>query len=719
MPPVLILAVCAVSARFSTHPEVSTEPAFLRGEAWARPARDIALRRYDEPNITILTVLLILGLHEFGTCQGGRSWMLGGMAMRMAYALQLHREMDHDPLGRRQDKSSELSFTDQEIRRRTMWACFLMDRFNSSGTERPPFANEENIKVQLPIKESHFQMEIPGVTETLDGEIPPPISPTAEQVSDTKTNMGVASYMIRIIALWGRVIKYLNLGGKQKDPYPLWHIDSQYAVLRKQAAEYKSSLPDDLQYSSDNLRNHAAEKLGNQFLFLHISYHQVVLFLHRVAIPVTPGGRLPKDMPKDFVNEAGHTAVNAASYISTLLKEASEHLIAAPFAGYCAFVSSTVHIWGMYSNNTELKASSKKNLEYNVKYLSKMKKHWGMFHYMAENLKEIYRQYADASSKGSNISASSKADASIFQYGDWFNKYPHGVSKTDFEDPAVEIKEESGNDAVLSQKSDLQSVEAFFSNRSPPAPIGHQKKASKRYAKGGMHQDSHPQPFQGNVKVEQHVPNLQLQPQHLMPTTIRQQHHQLHPQQQAHNPASYAQDLYTPNHPTFPASPFPPNLITIQHQNLLLPEVDRQLVFGAYAGTQPTASHSTSTLDHLTNHNNNSTSTGLNPNPTNDSNINNAGPNGSNDPLWDSSMDFSQALNASGGYGDLATSAWFMPFNLNPPDIGNEGEFGGLGAYGVDLGIVDDGSGGQVGIDGQGHAVGRGMDGLGGGGGAG
>ena len=40
------------SARFSTHPALRSEPAFLRGENYAGRARDIALRRYDTPNIT-------------------------------------------------------------------------------------------------------------------------------------------------------------------------------------------------------------------------------------------------------------------------------------------------------------------------------------------------------------------------------------------------------------------------------------------------------------------------------------------------------------------------------------------------------------------------------------------------------------------------------------------------------------------------------------------
>jgi hypothetical protein len=126
VPPVLVLAVCAISARFSSHPDVKTEPAFLRGENWASAAREIALKRYDSPNITILIVYLLLGLHEFGTCQGGRSWMLGGMAQRMAYALQLHKDLDHDTSTRATGSGAELTFTDREIGRRTMWACFMV-----------------------------------------------------------------------------------------------------------------------------------------------------------------------------------------------------------------------------------------------------------------------------------------------------------------------------------------------------------------------------------------------------------------------------------------------------------------------------------------------------------------------------------------------------------------------------------------------------------------
>jgi len=216
IPPVLVLAVCALAARFSDHVAVRHDPPFLAGEEWGVEAGRIVLRNFDKANLTNLTVLLLLGVHEFGTCNGGRSWALGGMAMRMALALGLHKEPDSAPKGPANGgpgppgpDTPPLTFTDREIRRRLMWSCFLMDRFNSSGTNRPQFLLEEDIQVQLPIREKMFITERAGVTENLKGQLASKASEEEKKLA--KENMGVAAYNIRIVSLYGKVIKYINL----------------------------------------------------------------------------------------------------------------------------------------------------------------------------------------------------------------------------------------------------------------------------------------------------------------------------------------------------------------------------------------------------------------------------------------------------------------------------------------------------------------------------
>jgi hypothetical protein len=195
LPPVLVLSVCAGSARFSSHPLFSSTPNYTRGEEWARRAREIVLSRYEWPSMTILSCILILGVHEFGTCHGGRSWALGGQAIRMAFALELHKEMEYDPCD--VAKKSPLSRLEREIRRRTLWACYTMDRFTSSGTGRPLFINDDDISIQLPIKENYFQLGIMGPTEHLSGEVSRPVLAEPDLLVDAKENMGVAAYLMR------------------------------------------------------------------------------------------------------------------------------------------------------------------------------------------------------------------------------------------------------------------------------------------------------------------------------------------------------------------------------------------------------------------------------------------------------------------------------------------------------------------------------------------
>jgi len=584
--------------------------------------------------------------------------MFAGMATRMAYALQLHRELDHDPLGINQEKqSSELSFTDREIRRRTMWACFLMDRFNSSGTERPMFADEELIKIQLPIRESNFQMEIPGFLEALDGRVPKPGKSDNGQPSDPKENMGVAAYMVRIVALWGRVVKYLNMGGKERDPHPIWESESGFAKLRQEANDFKTSLPPDLENTSENLENHAAEKLGNQFLFLHIASNQTVLFLNRFAIPTAPSARNPRDMPTYFLNEAGPAAVDAAQQTSSLISEAWDYHAVAPFLGYCAFLSSTIHVWAIFFRKEPKTVElSRKHLATNLKYLGRMKKYWGMFHFMLENLKDIYRQHADASTKGSREVTAQ--DDTIFQYGDWFQKYPHGVSEIDYQDPVVRVKKDPDGGRALSHESDLQSVEDFFHTQSPPSRPRDPKKAAKKSAKSSSQSDTHQlqmqQPDLQNATAQQGMLPLHMTDSRIAmdPSAFVAQHPTpLYPQPSV-NSFSQADDLMPLSTPANTA---------------LLPQLDRHLVYGAYAGQDRTGSSSASALSAITNGQQDASSALSDP----------------SNQMWETPLDLppqqqQQFLNTGGYMGDMQTSAWFMPFSLNPPEIGKGVTFEGL-----------------------------------------
>lgn len=624
--------------------------------------------------------------------------MLGGMAMRMAYALQLHRELDRDRHWQNDDDKAEPTSIDREIRRRTMWACFLMDRFNSSGTERPAFASEDTIEVQLPIKESHFLMEISGPTESLNGNLLQSTIYDDEQLSSPRENMGVAAYMIRIIALWGRVVQYLNLGGRERDAYPIWNAQSGFAHLKKQADDFQTSLPFGLQINQDNLKSHAAEKVANQFVFMHIVFYQVILFLHYFAVPTVPGSTLQSEIPKAFAAEAVRTAIAAADQISLLLDDALDHLVVAPFAGYCAFTSSTVQIWGIFSKNQVLEAASKRNLARNVGYLSKMKKYWGMFHYMGHNLSEIYHRHLVASATG-KINEVQKLDSSIFQYGDWFKKYPHGIPKSNYDASATNIKKEPREEDILSGSSDLQNIEEFFSSVSPPTgslPTHPRKFAKKGTTRGTAHVVTPPLSHhkQDNKVYPHHPPYSQSSP----PLSLQLSNNT---QFSPNRPNIYHASQHAPPDFYQASSGIPPPYQPTAYDHLLPPRAEHSLSYGGFGGPNPDSIASCSTSPssiglNMQEQNTYPMYTKYNPIPPrppppystpqqmqdHSSNIdlgsaaelidwsnNNAAVTLYPEILQQQVPQEDDYHYVAGMGGDLHTSGWFMPYNLNPPDI--------------------------------------------------
>jgi hypothetical protein len=101
-----------------------------------------------------------------------------GVAVRMAQILgmQVEEELDDMPLARSRALAMEASYMgvspiqnqskegqkkedaviEQEIRRRTFWSCFIMDRYLSSGKFRPQMFHIEDIRVQLPSSDRAF-----------------------------------------------------------------------------------------------------------------------------------------------------------------------------------------------------------------------------------------------------------------------------------------------------------------------------------------------------------------------------------------------------------------------------------------------------------------------------------------------------------------------------------------------------------------------------------
>lgn len=185
-----LLAFLAVTARFhpgivAHHSSSATSQIPLAASEFYASAAAVQLthetsalgNRSASHDLQSIQAMLMLALHEWSTNRGIKAWTHLRSAITSAQAMGLHieQELDDQPFARcfpiasvtensgsDHDRglssigSSNDAFIQQEIRRRTFWTCFILDRYLSNGKFRPQALNAKDMRIQLPASEQAF-----------------------------------------------------------------------------------------------------------------------------------------------------------------------------------------------------------------------------------------------------------------------------------------------------------------------------------------------------------------------------------------------------------------------------------------------------------------------------------------------------------------------------------------------------------------------------------
>ena len=279
----LVLGILALTARF--HPAVVRHLCGGRGgekdrepvhasEHYATVLRALLVgsrgNYIGQPNLAKIQALLMLGLYEWGICNGVKAWIHVGLAIRMAQAMGLQFEDDQEyqplalssatriealhleigesaPSNEPLDPTSHDAFVEEEMRRRTFWSCFIMDRCLSSGKFRPSMLMLDDVRLQLPCSQNAFLFGDRVCTALIDGNCSGtgartklkaaafrqwlqkrtaeaeagtfPGESFGDDVNDFQiqcehgTSEGILSIHVRMVEIWGRIAKWTCAGG--------------------------------------------------------------------------------------------------------------------------------------------------------------------------------------------------------------------------------------------------------------------------------------------------------------------------------------------------------------------------------------------------------------------------------------------------------------------------------------------------------------------------
>ena len=339
--PALLLAISALSARF----HLTADPETLKPDLWAGECMKLILTpsgqpqkeaAYDgnnylgRPSVTAVQALNTLSFHFFGSGQSSIAWMVSGFAVRMAHALHLNDEFHRDPIGLNPNETA-ITFRDREIRRRTFWATFVMDRLNSAGENRPFTIRDDEINIQLPISQQQFDRDVPGVTQSLDGNVynvPDELLP-----ENTTANMDSLAYLVKIVAIWGEVTCFVQAAECEAQ----WAPSSTLMRLRAKVMFWADTLPMNLRYGSKPVQHPT-------WYLMHAAYFLALCVMHRFALPKGSRPYAIDHIPPAFLIMCVKTSIDNAGKLGELIQSIPPNVkVAAPFMGYAAFSAATLH----------------------------------------------------------------------------------------------------------------------------------------------------------------------------------------------------------------------------------------------------------------------------------------------------------------------------------------------------------------------------------------
>jgi hypothetical protein len=325
----------------------------------------------------------MLGLYEWGQTRGLSAWVYIGIAMRLAQSMGLAYEDDpagqafkapsailHDPRKMLSTQLSKQSVSpredaiEKEVRRRTLWSCFIMDRMLSAGKYRPTMISAEKLRVQLPCSDDQFLFVHNVQTGFLNSAWLGNNSSVQAQNAAVNDD-GVLSRYIKLVEIFGRFSEWSYAGGRRTETLPPWDMSTEFFKLRQQLEDFHEALPSNLTFTEANLSAHIEKRNATTYTSMHTLYSLCLIMLHREYIPFIPlrcegGPQGPLDAPTfptdkfeappEFWKDSAERIFKAARDIVDIVRTCQDNsaLPESPQIGFAVWQAAFVSLYAFH-----------------------------------------------------------------------------------------------------------------------------------------------------------------------------------------------------------------------------------------------------------------------------------------------------------------------------------------------------------------------------------
>lgn len=219
----------------------------------------------------------MLALSELLDNAGSSHWMYAGTAIRMAQVMRLN-----------QDYHQTHSLKDQEIRRRTFWACLMADKLLAYFLTKPCTMSLVNVAVALPSTDASlaYQETTRGLTLS-----------NLSSFSGYPSEIGILPYFIKTITLWSDIVD-INVCHSRFVAKTLPPTDpaSSFFQRHQDMQDWEAALPTGFIWNRQNHANHSGLGQGREFVAMHVLIRSSFCVAHQAYLPQLDGSSVLIDI---------------------------------------------------------------------------------------------------------------------------------------------------------------------------------------------------------------------------------------------------------------------------------------------------------------------------------------------------------------------------------------------------------------------------------------
>ncbi|KAJ0295397.1 hypothetical protein COL516b_012631 [Colletotrichum fioriniae] len=253
------------------------------------------------PSLQLAQSRLLLAVYYISTSRASEANDLISAAISIAIFLQLNLELDKSIDARQKTYPYGLDREGfAESRRRTYWACFVLERLNGMFPDRLGSLHPLDIFIRLPCESEVFQSQ-----QASQAPFFPTLASSSSKMVDQR--LALTAYLIQLVAVWGDIMSsvYRNEHGLPSDGESAVFVESSVRRL----LGWRKSLPGQFTYSPSNLDLAAQDGTLSTFLTIHLLFHHGLVKIHRHSYA---SGRI--------------TAATRMQYLSRIQEEAKQVL---------------------------------------------------------------------------------------------------------------------------------------------------------------------------------------------------------------------------------------------------------------------------------------------------------------------------------------------------------------------------------------------------------